>query len=276
MDEVDLDAYFRRVGYAGPSTPALDTLYALHLAHPRAIAFENLDPLLRRPVRLNPAALEQKLIREGRGGYCYEHNLLFSHALRAIGFDVTWLAARVLWNQPPGAVTPRTHMLLLVRVEEAAYVADVGFGGQTLTAPLRLQPDVEQATPHELFRLGEEAGTFVMETRLAGQWKPLYRFDLEEQLMPDYEVANWYVSSHPASHFVSTLVAARVGRDRRHALRNTELAEHGAGGATERRLLTSVGELRHALTDVFGLTLPDSPELDTALERIVRAAPAGV
>ena len=66
---------------------------------------------------------------------------------------MTGLAARVLWNMPDGVVTPRSHMLLLIDLDDDAFVADVGFGGLTLTGPLRLQPNVEQATPHEPFRL---------------------------------------------------------------------------------------------------------------------------
>ncbi len=71
---IDLDAYFRRIGFAGAAGPNRPTLDALHRLHPQAIAFENLDPLLGQPVRLDAAALEDKLVRSGRGGYCYEQN----------------------------------------------------------------------------------------------------------------------------------------------------------------------------------------------------------
>src|SRR5689334_9048986 len=133
---IDLDAYFERIGYTGAGTPTLDTLRVILLRHTEAIAFENLDPLLRRRVRLDAASLERKLVRDGRGGYCFEHNLLLRHALEGIGFAVTGLAARVIWNAPEGALRPRTHMLLRVQVEGTPYLADVGFGGQTLTGPL--------------------------------------------------------------------------------------------------------------------------------------------
>src|SRR5471032_2344964 len=99
---IDLDAYFARIGYDGPRMATLETLRALHRLQPQVIAFENLDPLLGRPVRLDASSLEQKLVHGGRGGYCFEQNLLFAHALRAIGFKVTELAARVLWNVPAG------------------------------------------------------------------------------------------------------------------------------------------------------------------------------
>ncbi len=273
--EIDLDAYFRRIGYRGPRTPTLATLRAIHLLHPRAIPFENLDPFLGRPVLLDIAALERKLVREGRGGYCFEQNLLLEHVLEGLGFDVTGLAARVLWNTPEGAVTARGHMLLRVDLDGESYVADVGFGGLTLTAPLHLETGVEQATPHERCRLVVVGDAFVMQAAVRGEWKALYRFDLQEQLLPDYEVSSWYLSNHPKSHFVTGLVAARAGEDRRWALRGAELAVHHLDGRTERRVLAHAREMREVLEGPFGLALPDDPGLDAALERlIVRAADA--
>jgi N-hydroxyarylamine O-acetyltransferase len=267
----DLDAYFARIGHSGSRSPTIDTLAAIHACHPQAIPFENLDPLLRRPVRLDAASLQQKLVREGRGGYCFEQNLLLYHALQALGFEVTGLAARVLWNQED-AVRARTHMLLLVDLDGTPYVADVGFGGLTLTAPLRLAADIEQATPHEPFRLIDAGGAFVMQAHFGDAWKPLYRFDLQEQLLPDYEVTNWYLSNHPDSQFVTGLIAARAERDRRYALRNNELAVHHVLGRTERRVLTSVAGMRSALEDAFRLTLPVGPERDAALARLIARA----
>jgi N-hydroxyarylamine O-acetyltransferase len=270
--EFDLDAYFERIGYTGPRRATIDTLEEIHARHPQSIPFENLNPLLRWPVRLDAASLQQKLVRDRRGGYCFEQNLLLYHALRTLEFEVTGLAARVLWNAPEGDVRARTHMLLLVELDDRPYVADVGFGGLTLTAPLRLQPDLEQPTPHEPFRLTRAGDAFVMQAHV-GAWKSLYRFDLQEQLLPDYEVTNWYLSNHPESHFVTGLIAARADRSCRYALRNNELAVHHKNGETERRILASATAVRAALEDAFLLSLPVGPELDTALERLI-AQPA--
>ena len=264
----DLDAYFKRIGYSGERAPTLETLRRINIQHTETIPFENLNPLMRWPVHLDAASLQQKLIRSGRGGYCYEQNLLFRHALEAMGFNVVGLAARVTWNQPEGMVLPRTHMLVRVDIDGRPYIADVGFGGLTLTAPLRLEVDIEQSTPHEPFRLTPEGEEFLLEVKLGDKWKPLYRFPLQPQLMPDYEMANWYVSCHPQSRFVTALIAARVMKDRRYALLNNEFAVHHLHGPTERRIVSTVQELRDVLQGPFGLTLPDAPELDAALYRL--------
>jgi N-hydroxyarylamine O-acetyltransferase len=265
----DLDAYFERIGYSGPRSATLDTLAALHALHPAAIAFENIDPLLRRPVRLDETTLQQKLVRDGRGGYCYEHNLLFRGALEMLGFPVTGLAARVMWNAPEHATRPRSHMLMRVDVAGVAYIADVGFGGLTLTAPLRFAPDVEQATPHELFRLTRSGSEFILQARVKEAWRSVYRFDQSEQLLPDYEVASWYNSTHPDSHFLSSLIAARAVSGARYALLNNELAVHHLNGVTERRVLQSTADILAALSQTFGITLRDLPELAPALQRFV-------
>jgi len=266
---LNLEAYFARIGYQGPRAPTLETLAAIHLRHAQTIPFENLDPFLRRPVRLDPESLQQKLVESGRGGYCFEHNLLLSGVLQALGFEVTELAARVLWNAPDNSVRARSHMLLMVNIQGTPYVADVGFGGQTLTGPLRLEADVEQTTPHEPFRFLRDGETFVMQTKIHENWNPLYRFDLQKQFQADYEVSSWYLSNHPDSFFVTTLIAARPGRDRRYALSNNKLSIHHLFGGTEQVVLNTTAELRTVLQDTFRIALKDVPELDAGLERLL-------
>jgi N-hydroxyarylamine O-acetyltransferase len=266
---LDLDAYFARVGYEGPAAPTLATLARLHALHVAAIPFENLSPFLGEPVRLDVASLQDKLVARRRGGWCFEQNLLFGHALERLGFETTRLAARVRWNVPPDIITARSHCLLRVRIEDRDYIADVGFGGQTLTVPLRLEAGLEQATPHDRYRIGAAAGGYVLEARIDGEWQALYTFEIHEQQLADYEVSNWYLANHPNSIFVNGLVAARAGASERHALRNTRYAIHHSDGRTERRILASAAEVREALEGPFAIALPDSPNLDEKLAALV-------
>ncbi|HYD51368.1 MAG TPA: arylamine N-acetyltransferase [Gemmatimonadaceae bacterium] len=273
-DRFDLDAYLARIGYEGPRAPTLDVLRAVHRRHAEAIAFENLDPYLRRPLGLDAGSLQAKLVRAGRGGWCFEQNGLLRLALDALGFVTTGLAARVLWNAPATAVTARGHMVLRVEVEGESYLADVGFGGQTLTAPLAFRLDVVQETPHEPYRLVHADEHLLLETHVRDAWRPLYRFDLQPQLPPDYEVSSWYLANHPASHFLSGLIAARPAAGRRNALRDNQLTTHHLGGGSETRLVETPEALRETLTDVFGLVLPEGPELERALVEIAARRPS--
>ena len=266
---IDLDTYFRRIGYAGPRDASLAALREMHYLHPQAIPFENLDPLLRRPVKLDPASLQAKLVGVGRGGYCFEHNTLFANVLRQLGFTVREATARVRWSVPAGVKTPRTHCLLFVEAEGDDYLVDVGFGGNTLTAPLKLKSRDEQKTPHEAFRLTQEDdGRVVEEAKLNGAWTPLYAFDFADTQPADYEMGNWFTSAHPNSIFVNGLLCARAEPDRRYALFNNQLATHTLNAGTQKRTLGSTAEMRDALTDLFKLRLDGLDGLDPALAKL--------
>ena len=266
----DLEAYFRRIGFAGDAAPTLAALREIHRLHAEAIPFENLAAFLGEPVRLDLASLEEKLVARGRGGWCFEQNLYFSHVLEAMGYRVRRLAARVRWNVPPGVVTARSHMLLEVDLGGEPWIADVGFGGQSLTAPLRLAPHVEQETPHETFRLVPQGEGFVLEARVEGEWRALYFFERHEQQLADYEVSNWYLANHPQSQFVTGIIAARAAPGLRHALRNARYAIHHRDGRTDKRVLASVDEVRRVLEEELRIALPADPSLDAKLERMLR------
>jgi N-hydroxyarylamine O-acetyltransferase len=267
---LDLDCYLERIGYSGERTPTLETLRALQALHAQAIPFENLDTLLGKPVQLDLASLERKLVRSRRGGYCFEQNQLFKHVLHAFRFDAIALAARVAWERPAGELRARTHMVLLVALGADRYLCDVGFGGLTPTAPVKLAPDVEQRTPHETFRLVRESVDFAVEAFVRGEWKRLYRFDLQEQLDVDIEMSNHYVMSHADSPMLGRLLAARVAADRRFGLGNGVLNVHHLHGASERRRIGSAAELKAVLETTFGIAVPGGRDVEAAFERVLR------
>jgi N-hydroxyarylamine O-acetyltransferase len=267
-EQIDLAAYFRRIGYEGAASPDLSTLQAIVAHHVQTIPFEGLDPFLHRPVLLDLPSLEAKLVRAGRGGYCFEQNRLLSQALRQLGYRVRNLASRVVWHDRDDAPAARSHMLLHVDLEEGPYIADVGFGVMAPTSPLRLEPNAEQPTLHERFRFKPFGQELLSQAEVAGEWKSLYRFELTQQLLADYEVANWWTSTHPESPFVRSLVAARPDKGRRYTLINTEFTEYPMDGPKTARTLTGPSEIREVLTDVFRITVPDVPDLGHRLERL--------
>jgi arylamine N-acetyltransferase len=281
---LDLAGYFHRIGLSGVqepdppgpdlSAPGLPALARIVAGHARSIAFENLDKLTGRDVELDAAALTAKLVRGGRGGGCFEHNLLLRSVLDTLGYTTTGLSGRVLWNRPADApMPPRNHMLLRVDLPEGPHIVDVGFGGVTLTGVLALEPEKEQATPHEPFRIQPHGPGFVMEARIGGQWRTLYQFDLAEQYFADYVVSSWYSSYHPDSLFTNELMIARPDTDRRYALsgaksRGTNLTVHHLDGPSERRHLDSPAAVRAALEEYFLIDTSGLPDLDTALTRL--------
>ncbi|MBV9824712.1 MAG: arylamine N-acetyltransferase [Alphaproteobacteria bacterium] len=253
----DLAAYLARIGYDGPRDASLTALSGIVAAHATTIPFESLDVLLDRPPRLDAASLVDKLVRRRRGGYCFEHNTLLWQALDALGFDAHGLGGRVVWNRPAELPTgPRTHMLLRVALPEGDFLADVGFGGLTLTSPLRLAVGPEQATTHEPHRLVEAGDEIELQVRLGTEWTRLYHFSLQPQVAVDYEVANWYTATYPDSIFRHNLMGARPTPDRRYALLNRNFTVRYRDGRTERRELVDADDFGRVLRHDFHVELP--------------------
>jgi N-hydroxyarylamine O-acetyltransferase len=181
-----LDAYLERIRYTGPLSASAETLRCLHRAQVMSIPFENLNVFLGRPVRLDPLSLVAKLSEERRGGYCYELNGLFMMALQRLGFTVIPLAARVFHGQ---TLTQKSHRLTLVEVEGRRWLADVGFGGNSLIEAIPFE--LASAFPQRLDTYRLKADTklgFVLQHKLEDQWRNLYTFSLEEYYLADYQI----------------------------------------------------------------------------------------
>lgn len=254
----DLDRYFERIGYGGSTTISLDTLHALSRAHVIAIPFENCDVLLDRGIDLAPAAVERKLVTARRGGYCFEHNSLMMYVLAALGFSVRPLSARVRIGRPRDYLPARTHVFIRVELASEAWLVDVGVGALSLTSSIRCSRDIEQPTAHEPRRLIFEDGKWFHQAKLGDAWSDVCEFTLEEMPPIDREVANWYTSRHPRSHFRDRLIVARATSDGRLTLVDRELTRRSPNG-TAVTTYRSHRELLGALADEFALVFtPDT------------------
>ena len=156
------DAWLARICYSSSLTPTLDTLNRLILAHSHSISYETLDIMLGRPPKLDVATLQAKMIAGGRGGYCFEQNMLFRAGLRSLGYRITSLQGRVVRGMAIDSPRPAIHMLLQVELPEGTYLADVGFGNLAPTCALLLNPLVEQETPHEVMRFIDVGGELTL------------------------------------------------------------------------------------------------------------------
>ena len=253
--ELDVGAYLDRIGYSGKLLATQEVLEALHLAHATHIPFENLDILLGRGIHLDLESLQTKLVRNRRGGYCFEHNLLFGALLDHIGFHVRRLAARVTVRGPH--MLPRTHMTLLVEVDGKKWLADVGFGGEGLLRPVPFGSGESSVQFHWTYRVVPREDSWSLQSLRDGTWIDLYGFGLEMQEQIDYEMANYYTSTHPSSRFVQTLTAQKTTPERRTILRNRELTTDAGAAGVKARQLASDAELLGVLREDFGLDFPE-------------------
>jgi N-hydroxyarylamine O-acetyltransferase len=250
---LDLEAYLARIGYAGPLQPDAATLVALHEAHVGSIPFENLDVLLQRPIRLDLAGVQAKLVAARRGGYCFEHGPLFAAVLERLGLAVTTLAARVRMGAP--VLRPRSHMLLKVEIGAQSWLADVGFGGQGLLQPMPMAAGATADGPGVRYRLAAEDGVLVLQGDLGQGWLDFYAFTQERQFPCDYEVSNHFTATHPNSPFTGTLTAQLTRRTERLILKNRTLeiwTPHGE----QRIAIADDAALVEVLMERFGLVFP--------------------
>lgn len=237
LSKGELEEYLARIEYHGPLHRSVAVLNALMLAHVCAIPFENLDVLANREVRLASDAVLEKLVRQGRGGYCFEHNGLFARVLVTLGFPVRPLAARARVGRERQVTTPRTHLCLEVVAESRRWLVDVGIGGLSMTAAIPFEPDVVHPTPHEPRRLRWEAGRWWHQAWLGDRWADVCELTGESMPPVDQEVANWYTSTHPDSPFRHEAMFARAHPDgSRLTLRGDSLTVR-RGDAVERRVV---------------------------------------
>nr|WP_298114452.1 arylamine N-acetyltransferase [uncultured Pseudomonas sp.] len=266
---LDLQTYLKRLGYSSAPPPTLETLRELQLRHTAEFPFETLSTMLRTPVHVDPPRVQDKLLRQGRGGYCFELNRLFLLLLQALGFEARGLTGRVVIGGPEDAQTARTHMLVLVTLDGVRYIADVGVGSMVPTGPLLLDSEAQQATPHEPYRLSLADGTYTLRALVDGSWRAMYLFDLQTVADIDYRVANWYVSTHPDSPFLGQLFVARTGPRLRKTLNNGSFAIHRLGEASERVQLRDVDTVLEVLRGEFSIQVPEHPELRATIERLI-------
>lgn len=268
-----LPRYLARIGYRGPVAPTIEVLAALQAAHIAAIPFEAIDALTGAGIDIGADAVDAKLIGQRRGGYCFEQNGLFLRVLHAIGFDAEGLIRRVRWMLPDDAPpTPRTHMVVRVRVGGRPWLVDVGFGATVPPAPLAMDSEEPQPTRHETYRIVRHGDVWQVGALIESEWRTLYRIEDTPPPAIDYEIGNLYTSAHPDSHFRHQLIAARTTAEARYGLRDNRLTTRLTDGRIDRRYLTA-DEIERTLAEIF--LLPVQRHWRVVIERAATAEVGG-
>jgi N-hydroxyarylamine O-acetyltransferase len=254
---MDVTAYLSRIDHTGPVKPDVQTLHELQQAHLLAVPFENLDIGWKRLIRLDLESLWEKIIVQRRGGFCYELNGLFAHLLKSIGYDVTYLNARVFnSNGEPGINFD--HLALLIQSPDAPirWLADVGFG-DSFHRPLNLDERAEQMQGLRAYRLEETpAGYISWQRNYDGIWERQYFFDLQPHKFPEeYESACLYHQTSPRSSFTRGAIISRATRDGRITLEERRLIITKDGQRSEQPVRDQA-EYHQLLKQHFGVTLP--------------------
>jgi N-hydroxyarylamine O-acetyltransferase len=255
IERLDVDAYLRRIDYAGDTAPTADTLAALHRAHLAAIPFENLDIVLGRGISVDIDSVQAKLVERRRGGYCYEHGVLFAAALERLGYTVERLLARVGGEDLERPRAP-THMTLRVHAGARRWLADVGFGSGLLE-PLAFDSGRPRTQGGWTFELaGIRPGSWALRERQGDEWVTRYGFDEQRLHAADVVMANHFTSTFQRSPFVGQLVVVRKDEDSIRSLIDRRLTVTRPDRSEQERDVAD-DELAAVLRETFRVPLSD-------------------
>jgi len=253
---MDIPTYLMRINYTDSVKPDVQTLRGLQLAHMRHVPFENLDIGLKRPIQLSEEALWNKIVVQKRGGFCYELNGVFARLLSEIGFDVTYLNARV-YNHTGELGIDFDHLALLVGIpkQSARWLADAGFG-DSFNEPLSFEERGEQVQGLRAYRLEQTPGGYITwQKNYDGLWERHYFFDLQPRNFPaDYEAACLYHQTSPESSFTRGGIISRATPDGRVSLEDGRLILTSKG-LREERPIAGKEEYQALLQEHFGIVL---------------------
>ncbi|MDQ1858227.1 arylamine N-acetyltransferase [Chryseobacterium sp. WLY505] len=252
MNTADLEKYFERIHFSGTPELSMETLKRIHQLHPKYIPFENIDSYTGIVPSLNVDDIFRKLVIESRGGYCYEQNLLLSEVLKSLGFNIKLQLGRVVWGRQEDSIAAQTHLLLIVDFDGDQYVADCGFGTATLTAPVLLNEEEQQQTPNGMFKVSNKEETYTL-WMWKEQWLPVYRFIPGHVEPVDLDISNWYLSTHPDSHFKNRLILSKVDENARYTYADHVLNIRSGDGEKESVTIENDIQLYEILINTFGL-----------------------
>ncbi len=206
MAIVDVSQYLERIGFDAPIAVDLPTLAALQRTHLSSVAFENLDVFGEIAVRTDLDWSLDKIVRQRRGGWCFELNGAFSALLRSIGFDVRLLGAAVLLEGPNVMID---HLTLEVTLDQP-YLVDVGFG-ESFISPLELNRPGPQDGGSGTFELiGSAQGLTLTQHDEKGVPTPQYRFKRVDRVLEDFDGASQRLRSDPNLHWRQKPFATRL------------------------------------------------------------------
>jgi N-hydroxyarylamine O-acetyltransferase len=256
---INLETYFERLRWGGDTSATFDTLAGLLSAHMARIPFENLDVLLGRPVRLDLAGLQDKLVRGSRGGYCFEHATLFAAVLEQLGFHPVRHAARVILRSPRSE-SPRGHMFLTVPIDGATFVVDPGFGPYAPRAPVPLADTSTAPAKGETHSMRRDGDLWVLQAGRSGEPVQAWVTTLEAENAIDFEVANHWTATHPASPFVHVMMLSAITPEGRINVMNRDVTIE-RGNEQSSSQLVDRAQLRALLAESFGFDLPEIERL---------------
>jgi N-hydroxyarylamine O-acetyltransferase len=249
--------YRRRVNHTADISVTETSLESIHRAQVFKLPFENFNIHLGRGINVSPEAIYNKVVKQPRGGYCFELNGLLLQALTHYGFDARALLARVHVTGVPGG---RTHQITLINLNGQHWIADVGFGAASLHSPIPFETDRVDKQDGQEYRITEvEPWGYMLQLKVKDDWMNLYSFDLNHVCHGDIETGNHYTSTSPDVHFTQVKIASQINPSGRVSLSDYTLTRVVSGESTQTEVPAGEGYVQ-SLELLFGIQLDASFE----------------
>jgi N-hydroxyarylamine O-acetyltransferase len=248
----NLPDYFKRIKLAKTSAPTIEFVREMMQQHLFNIPFENLDVQAGKIVSLEPEHIVDKIVHQNRGGYCYEVNGLLALALQKMGISCYFTAAH---SMTYGTRRPRTHLVIIAKIEGNSYLLDTGFGSHGIRLPMDLsatnQTIVQDGNTYKLEKKGSD---FNLHALVHDTWLPQYSFKKQVYEYIEFSLANYYNSTHPNSIFVKAPLIVLFNPEGKKILTGNTLKDYTKAGMTGR--VFDETEYAAILKEEFNLTIP--------------------
>ncbi|HEV3411753.1 MAG TPA: arylamine N-acetyltransferase [Puia sp.] len=225
---MDISGYLKRINSTGILRSDLDSLRELQYKHVFSIPFETLDIHNQIPIILKINLLYQKVIRDQRGGYCYELNVLFHHLLHLCGFDVNLVSGR-LHHGNNRFGREFEHLALVVNLNGRDWLVDVGYGDFSLV-PLAIAPGEIQSDGRNYYQIIDPVMVDGRPYLGVAKWvtgkqdfKIDYIFTLTPRTLPEFFGMNEFHQTSQESIFSRSLICTMPVPDGRITLINNKL-----------------------------------------------------
>ena len=251
---MNFNSYLQRIKISQLEKSTMSFLSQLQEHHLLTVPFENLDIHQGIKIVLDGNRMYEKIVVNGRGGFCYELNGLFCWLLRSLGFTVSMASARVYLPAKERFSPEFDHMVLLVDLEKT-YLVDVGFG-DSFRKPIAL-PDGKSEDISGIYRLqpyGSAPDTYILQKTEKNSWQNVYRFTVHPRMISDFEEMCTFNQTSPESHFTQEVICTMATKSGRVSLSGNSLTITD-GSAKVKTKVVSDKDFRHKLRDHFGIQL---------------------
>ena len=242
--------YLKRIKFTDtPPEPTLKFIAKMLQQNLFNIPFENLDVQAGKIVSLIPKEIVDKLVHQNRGGYCYEVNGLLALALQKLGISCYFTAARSMTYPTK---RPRTHLVVIAKIEGNTYLLDTGFGSNGIRLPMDLsQTNQEIVQDGQTYKLEKKGSDFNLYALVQETWLPQYSFKKQAYEYIEFSLANYYNSTHPNSIFVKAPLIVLFNPEGKKVL-SGNVIKHYVNGEMSEKVFDSM-EYAAILKEVFGL-----------------------